>query len=211
LGRTTFPSRRTSGTLPDMLQWYLHESFQCCCSYEEPFTTARCAQVKRFGSVFDYFAAPRAEILRRDAQLAVNVTTMQRLIRYNDWQHDPLSQGRANFQIASRGDLIVPANASHPSECRCWAACVVCDVCVHGRGRVCMCARVSYVRAGGATDAKITSSSLMAAGQVLAISSPTYDQQPPFQWSSSPFGAVVPHRGQPDVFDFPWVTFHVSV
>lgn len=37
------------------------------------------------------------------------------------------------------------------------------------------------------------------------ISSPTYDQQPVFVWSESPY-ASVPHMGQPDRWDFPWMT-----
>ncbi|CAI7880693.1 unnamed protein product, partial [Closterium sp. NIES-54] len=39
----------------------------------------------------------------------------------------------------------------------------------------------------------------------LAISGPTSDQQPPFQWSKSPF-ANVSHLGHPDLFLFPWLT-----
>ncbi len=85
--------------------------------------------------------------------------------------------------------------------------------------RACLCARLQIaarydlivnpipyefsVSAGGAIDAKVTNGSQVAAGTVWAISSPTYDQQPVFEftaeWDSQP------HRGQPLRYDFPWV------
>jgi hypothetical protein len=37
-------------------------------------------------------------------------------------------------------------------------------------------------------------------------SGPTYDNQAPFTWSTSPFADTVPHVGQPDTWAFPWVT-----
>jgi hypothetical protein len=59
--------------------------------------------------------------------------------------------------------------------------------------------------AGGAIDAKITSSVLMAAGNVSAISGPTHEQQAVFSWD--PTWSDVPHQGQPETWDFDWVMF----
>ena len=55
-----------------------------------------------------------------------------------------------------------------------------------------------------AIDSKVTSSALFSSGLAcLAISGPTYDQQPVFQFSTSLF-ANLTHVGVPDRFDFPW-------
>jgi hypothetical protein len=40
------------------------------------------------------------------------------------------------------------------------------------------------------------------AGQMLAVSGPTTDQQPPFQWT--PLFRKKPHQGQPLLFNFTW-------
>ena len=61
--------------------------------------------------------------------------------------------------------------------------------------------------AGGAIDAKCVSSMLLHNMKVMAISGPTWDQQPTFVWSKFNDTAVplTPHYGQPDAFQFPWV------
>ncbi len=65
-----------------------------------------------------------------------------------------------------------------------------------------------YLRAitGGAIDAKLTSSALMANASVWAVGGPTHTQQPVFTWSD-PEWASVPHEGQPINFDFDYVMF----
>ncbi len=57
-----------------------------------------------------------------------------------------------------------------------------------------------------ATDAKIAVVSQFDFARLpsVAISGPTYDQQPPFQWSTSPY-ASVSHIGLPDLWQVPWV------
>ena len=61
------------------------------------------------------------------------------------------------------------------------------------------------LRPHGGIDAKITSKALYGAGMTTnAISGPTYDQQVPFQWSTSAF-ANYTHIGIPDLMKFPWV------
>eukprot|EP00753_Platysulcus_tardus_P008372 PLAT15929.1.p1 GENE.PLAT15929.1~~PLAT15929.1.p1 ORF type:complete len:572 (+),score=269.22 PLAT15929.1:1758-3473(+) len=59
-------------------------------------------------------------------------------------------------------------------------------------------------RADGSIDAKITSMKMMDAGQVLVQSGPTHDQQPVFEWSNGDWNCS--HVGQPNRWDFGWVT-----
>ena len=43
--------------------------------------------------------------------------------------------------------------------------------------------------------------------EFIAISGPTYQELPPFQWSKADFAAACPHYGHPDVFKFNPVKF----
>lgn len=47
--------------------------------------------------------------------------------------------------------------------------------------------------------------------EFIAISGPTYDQLPPFQWSKADFEKDCPHFGHPDVFKFKPVHFNGTV
>jgi len=49
--------------------------------------------------------APRANIFRRDQSTAHDLASFKHLMRYNDWRHDPLSQGSPFASICGRGDL----------------------------------------------------------------------------------------------------------
>ena len=61
-----------------------------------------------------------------------------------------------------------------------------------------------------ATNAMIVSKGLIATGAVRMVSGPTWDNQPPFAWSSAPNEiASVPHRGQNDHWQFEWQTFRL--
>ena len=53
---------------------------------------------------------------------------------------------------------------------------------------------------------QLTTSSLAKNLDFIAVSSPTYDQQPPFQWSKSDFKDKVNHIGHPDLFKFEPIT-----
>lgn len=48
---------------------------------------------------------------------------------------------------------------------------------------------------------QMTSMALARAFHIVAVSGPTWDQLPPFQWSSSPFSGLL-HMGQPDLWKF---------
>ncbi|XP_069848073.1 putative phospholipase B-like 2 [Dipodomys merriami] len=138
--------------------------------------------VAQYGDWFSYDKSPRAQIFQRDHSLVRDMHSMIRLMRYNNFLHDPLSLCEAcdpkpngENAISARSDLN-PANGSYPFQ-------------------------ALRQRSHGGIDAKVTSMSLAKALGLLAVSGPTWDQVPPFQWSSSPFPDVL-HMGQPDLWKF---------
>uniref|UniRef100_A0ABK0LJF5 Phospholipase B-like n=1 Tax=Rattus norvegicus TaxID=10116 RepID=A0ABK0LJF5_RAT len=147
------------------------------------------ALVAQYGDWFSYTRNPRAKIFQRDQSLVEDVDTMVRLMRYNDFLHDPLSlceacspKPNAENAISARSDLN-PANGSYPFQ-------------------------ALRQRAHGGIDVKVTSVALAKYMSMLAASGPTWDQLPPFQWSKSPFHNML-HMGQPDLWMFspvkvPW-------
>ncbi|CAE1174865.1 Putative phospholipase B-like 2,Putative phospholipase B-like 3,Phospholipase B-like protein B,Phospholipase B-like 1 [Acanthosepion pharaonis] len=138
--------------------------------------------INQYGDLFTYKNAPRAKIMRRDQGNVTDMKSMIKLMRYNDFTHDPLSkcnctpQGNAELAISARSDLN-PANGSYPQN-------------------------FLGHRPHGGTDMKLTNSSLARNLQFVAIAGPTYDQVAPFQWSKSDFKNTVSHIGHPDLFQF---------
>lgn len=63
------------------------------------------AMFKQYGNAYSHEHCPRANIFRRDAPGVKDMAGYQHLMRYNDWQHDPLSLGSPWNAIMSRGDL----------------------------------------------------------------------------------------------------------
>ncbi|CAG2104490.1 unnamed protein product, partial [Medioppia subpectinata] len=135
----------------------------------------------KLGPFYSYNDTARALIFRRDQSKIVDLKTLFSLMRYNDFKKDPLSECRiynkvcvppysADLSIAARNDLN-DVNGKYPIDG--WAH-----------------------RAEGATDAKMTNSSMVEELELLAVSGPTDQQQPPFQWSKSGFKNN--HFGQPD-------------
>ncbi|XP_021573200.1 putative phospholipase B-like 2 isoform X2 [Carlito syrichta] len=138
--------------------------------------------VAQYGDWFSYDGSPRARIFRRNQSLVHDVDSMVRLMRYNDFLHDPLSlckacnpQPNGENAISARSDLN-PANGSYPFP-------------------------ALRQRSHGGIDVKVTSLPLAKALSLWAASGPTWDQVPPFQWSSSPFPGLL-HMGQPDLWKF---------
>ena len=54
---------------------------------------------------YDYTGCARANIFRRDQHTVNDINSFRHLLRYNDFQNDPLSKGDPNNVIAYRGDL----------------------------------------------------------------------------------------------------------
>ncbi|KAK3737518.1 hypothetical protein QZH41_010630 [Actinostola sp. cb2023] len=137
---------------------------------------------QKYGAFFDYNLSPRAQIFRRDQHKVVDIDSMMKLMRYNDFKNDPLSKCKctppysAENGISARCDLN-PADGKYP---------------IPALGH----------RMHGGTDCKvhqITSSELFKKFQCHAVSGPTHDQQPVFQWSKTEWKRPL---GHPDKFDF---------
>ncbi|XP_077016034.1 putative phospholipase B-like 2 [Tamandua tetradactyla] len=152
-------------------------------SFESVFNASGLQElVARYGDWFSYRGSPRAQIFQRNQSLVHDMDSMMRLMRYNNFLHDPLSrcqacnpQANGENAISARSDLN-PSNGSYPFQ-------------------------AMRQRSHGGIDAKVTSAALAKALRLLAVSGPTWDQVPPFQWSSSPFRSLL-HMGQPDLWRF---------
>ncbi|KAK8803715.1 hypothetical protein WA158_001409 [Blastocystis sp. Blastoise] len=141
-------------------------------------------KVKEMGILYDYTETPRAQIFKRDVHKVIDLSSMQYMMRYNDFQHDPLSRCDCNppytsqYTISSRSDLN-DINGTYPFPALAF-------------------------RNHMGTDAKLTSYKMFHDSFASAfISGPTYQNQPAFQFSSSPLKDL-PHEDMPDKWEFPW-------
>uniref|UniRef100_T1IJU9 Phospholipase B-like n=1 Tax=Strigamia maritima TaxID=126957 RepID=T1IJU9_STRMM len=146
------------------------------------------AAAAKHGDWFSYDKTPRALIFKRDQPNVSSLETMMKLMRYNDYTHDPLSRCNctppysAENAISARCDLN-PKNGTYP---------------IAALGH----------RSHGGIDMKLTSSKLFSSGlSFVAIGGPSYDSLPPFQWSRSDFETDTPHMGQPDLWKFDPIIF----
>lgn len=141
-------------------------------------------EYKKFGDFFDYNKTARALLFRRDQNNVKNLSSLYKLMRYNDFKNDPISRCNctppytSEYAIAARNDLNDP-NGRYPSS-------------------------TLGFRPHGAIDAKLTNYELFSKLEMIANSGPTYQQQPPFQWSTTKLVGI-PHEGQPDKFEFPGI------
>ncbi|KAM7451985.1 putative phospholipase B-like 2 [Porites harrisoni] len=137
------------------------------------------ASYKKFGAFFSYADCPRGQIFKRDHSKVVDMETMMKLMRYNDFKQDPLSRCNCTPPysgengISARSDLN-PADGKYP---------------ISALGH----------RKHGGIDAKITNSKMMKELQCMAVSGPTHDQQPVFKWSTSGWKRPM---GHPDAWNF---------
>ncbi|KAH9376843.1 hypothetical protein HPB48_009751 [Haemaphysalis longicornis] len=138
------------------------------------------AIVEKYGDYFTYERSPRARIFRRDQGNVTDTESLMRLMRYNDYENDPLSRCNGTpsqnpvCTIAARYDLLDPEGH-------------------YGIPDI-------FYRPVGAIDVKFTNAKMTSSMEFIAISGPTNDQQPVFKWSTSGFNDS--HLGQPDTFNF---------
>jgi hypothetical protein len=133
--------------------------------------------VEQYGALFTYNDCPRANIFREEQGKINGLGRFKFMLRFNEWQWDPASEGNAGNAISSRFDL-VDQNTTDP-----------------------------YLQADafGGIDTKVTSSELIQELKSHAISGPTYDEQRHFEWTSK--WDHISHEGQPNVWNFGWEVF----
>ncbi|XP_063387718.1 putative phospholipase B-like 2 [Cydia fagiglandana] len=144
-------------------------------------------RVKMYGDWFGQETHPRAKMLKILQAGIHNTRDMFRVMRYNDYKHDPLARCpqcnppySACNAVAARNDLN-PANGTYPFK---------------ALGH----------RNHGAIDTKITNAFLRPWYEFIAVSSPPHNEArgiPPFQWSKFDLGKNVSHIGHPDKWVFP--------
>ncbi|XP_076007165.1 putative phospholipase B-like 2 [Genypterus blacodes] len=155
--------------------------------YVDIYNASGCNElVEEFGSWFSLDQNPRAQIFRRDQTDVTDVDSMVLLMRYNNFKEDPLSRydgcdppWNGENAISARSDLN-PANGTYPFG-------------------------ALKQRPHGGTDMKLTSYGMFRDFAMVAVSGPTWDQVPPFQWSTSPYRDL-PHIGHPDTWMFKPIT-----
>lgn len=158
------------------------------------------------GAWCTYNFTARAEIFARDHAKVVDGASMERLMRYNDFQHDPLAKigcgsnppFSAENGISARDDLN-PAGGVYPISALGQRDHAGIDA------KVTSWAMMWGKQARGGAAAAATAGGATAL-TVRAQSGPTYDQQPVFVYSASPYANTTSHVGMPDVWQFPWVT-----
>lgn len=134
------------------------------------------AMVEKYGDSYTYDNCSRANIFRRNATDVVDLPSVRALLRYNNFQHDPLSGGDPILgSVSSRGDL-----RSAPA------------VPVPFGGVDTKVIAWSSMGEGGDLE-------------VWAESGPTHDQQVPFAWADFPQFVNVSRVLVPAVFDFPTI------
>ena len=137
--------------------------------------------VAKYGSWFSYSGSPRAKIFGRDEGKVNTLDSFKWIMRYNDWQNDPFSDGNAGNAISSRFDLVNGTNHTNPF--------------------------LNQAPFGG-IDSKVSSFWEFQNGmRVHAQSGPTYNQQTAFDWSKWP---TTKHYGLPMLYNFDWHQYSLN-
>lgn len=122
--------------------------------------------VAKYGDFFTYDRTARALIFKRDHSKVANLTSLYHLMRYNDMYHDPLS--RCNCTPPYTGEYAIAAR---------------CDL--NSKTGVYPFESLKF-RPHGAIDAKMTSASLAANLEMIAVSGPTDEPTvPAFSWATT--------------------------
>ena len=158
---------------------------------------------QEYGNFYSYTKYARGEIFARNSSQISTLSDMMRMMRYNNYQTDPLSRiqncsGAPNgecltpqtamLSIASRGDLmtVYPTDAEN----------------IQHYGPL-----YGFLAQGcfGAIDSKIAAWSQRRTLKSWVISGPSNDQQPTFQWNTGACQGHPAPPGTPTTVDFPWV------
>lgn len=154
------------------------------------------ANVAHYGPWFEYESTPRALIFRRGAPNVHNIDDMKRIMRYNNFRNDTLSLQLPSCQFLRMTNCTPPYSGENAISCRCD---------LNPLDGVYAFPALGFRNHVG-TDAKISSFRTFNPKSLhcWAISGPTYDDLPPFQFSTSPFNNTT-RLGLPDLWQFPWV------
>jgi hypothetical protein len=163
-------------------------------------------QEQEYGSFFSYTKYARPEIFARNQSSIMTLADMQHMMRYNDYEHDPLSAipnctGAPNNQcltprtamlsIASRGDLMPLFSTTQEF--------------IDNYGPL-----YDYMATGcfGAIDSKIAAWSNRHTLKAYVIAGPTNDQQPTFVWNTKGCAGTPTPAQTPTTVNYPWVEFN---
>jgi len=136
------------------------------------------AMYKKYGNEYSWSECARAQIFRKRAPAVETFQDMKEIMRYNEYQIDPLSLKDACRGISARCDLNPPWNHDTLNN---------------------------YSTFGG-IDSKITSNKLSSTSTSEIVCGPTWRSQPVFAWTDQWPSAQNPHYGHPSVFNFDWIT-----
>jgi len=132
---------------------------------------------KKHGEMLSYGKSSRAKIFAREQKKVKTLEDMKRVLRHNDYLHDPVSKGCPGEAIAARHDLPPKKGAK-------------CDI--------------TKIKLNGATDAKVTSAELFRQQAAYAIGGPSSDSLPAFTWVQHPQEAKKKPPSQPNTWNFGW-------
>uniref|UniRef100_A0A0K0EJG8 Phospholipase B-like n=1 Tax=Strongyloides stercoralis TaxID=6248 RepID=A0A0K0EJG8_STRER len=175
------------------ITWYLMK-YSYFASYNIPFyrpitkLSGFLNKSETTGPWFSWKNAPRAKIFARDHHKVTDLDSLKTLMRYNDYTHEEFSKCNctppysAEAAISARGDLN-PKDGKYEFP---------------GQGH----------NNHGALDYKGTNYQLFQNLTFRAISSPAYDQVPPFKWSTFDMKDTIKHIGLPDEWKFPEIEVH---
>jgi len=133
---------------------------------------------KKYGNEYSWSECARAQIFKKRQGAVQTFEDMKDIMRYNEYQTDPLSLHDACRGISARCDLNPP-----------WAKDTLND----------------YSPFGG-VDSKVSSNWLSSTQTSEIVCGPTWKSQPVFAWTNEWPSSVYPHWGQPAVFNFDWIS-----
>lgn len=217
----------------DHTEWLRNSSYWA--SYNriaDPFLfqlTNQSALVAAYGPHFSWSNTSRALIFAREHATVVDEQSLQKLIRYNHFETDPVSTqvsaragtGRAAAAVAAGtqrgvGAAVLAAVADMPHALHsctlqgCAAGARSASNAIAERGDLtspsAVCCPGLNFQDELSIDGKYTTAAMMRSGKLQSMiqSGPTFDTQPVFVWSNSTVRHLS-HAGQPEVWNFPWV------
>ena len=135
---------------------------------------------------YDYYSCARANIFRRDNGKVSDMESFKKMLRYNDYVNDVLSNGNPSSTIASRRDLLIK------------------------EGSIRACFGAIDVKAASINEIKGKQNK-----KIHIIAGPTNENVETFEWSTSTCmsedSVRWSHYGHVDKYDFGWVEYNTEL